>query len=92
MPSVSWRMLRERLEQFALSLHPEKTRLIEFGRFAAEIEPATRAWQTGDVQLSGLYAYLRPIPWRDSCLSGRRGGTGCGHAASHQGGAAATNA
>ncbi len=28
--------LRERLEKFALSLHSEKTRLIEFGRFAAE--------------------------------------------------------
>jgi RNA-directed DNA polymerase len=28
--------LRQRLEEFALSLHPEKTRLIEFGRFAAE--------------------------------------------------------
>jgi hypothetical protein len=28
--------LRERLEKFALSLHPDKTRLIEFDRFAAE--------------------------------------------------------
>jgi RNA-directed DNA polymerase len=28
--------LRERLAEFALSLHPEKTRLIEFGRFAAD--------------------------------------------------------
>jgi len=28
--------LRQRFEEFALSLHPEKTRLIEFGRFAAE--------------------------------------------------------
>jgi RNA-directed DNA polymerase len=28
--------MRERLAEFALSLHPEKTRLIEFGRFAAE--------------------------------------------------------
>src|SRR5258706_8286075 len=28
--------LRERLEKFKLSLHPDKTRLIEFGRFAAE--------------------------------------------------------
>jgi RNA-directed DNA polymerase len=28
--------LRERLREFALSLHPEKTRLIEFGRFADE--------------------------------------------------------
>jgi RNA-directed DNA polymerase len=28
--------LRERMEKFALSLHPDKTRLIEFGRFAVE--------------------------------------------------------
>src|SRR6476660_4597784 len=28
--------MRERLQKFALTLHPEKTRLIEFGRFAAE--------------------------------------------------------
>jgi RNA-directed DNA polymerase len=28
--------MRTRLEEFALSLHPEKTRLIEFGRFAGE--------------------------------------------------------
>jgi hypothetical protein len=28
--------MRERLGRFALTLHPEKTRLIEFGRFAAE--------------------------------------------------------
>ena len=28
--------MRERLKKFALTLHPEKTRLIEFGRFAAE--------------------------------------------------------
>jgi RNA-directed DNA polymerase len=28
--------MRERVRKFALSMHPEKTRLIEFGRFAAE--------------------------------------------------------
>src|SRR5215472_7964919 len=28
--------MRERLGKFALSLHPEKTRIIEFGRFAAD--------------------------------------------------------
>jgi RNA-directed DNA polymerase len=28
--------MRERLQEFALTLHPEKTRLIEFGRIAAE--------------------------------------------------------
>jgi RNA-directed DNA polymerase len=31
-----WDALRARLEEFALSLHPEKTRLIEFGRHAAD--------------------------------------------------------
>jgi group II intron reverse transcriptase/maturase len=30
-----WDDMRERLGKFALSLHPDKTRLIEFGRFAA---------------------------------------------------------
>jgi group II intron reverse transcriptase/maturase len=31
-----WDAMRERLKEFSLSLHPEKTRLIEFGRFAAQ--------------------------------------------------------
>jgi group II intron reverse transcriptase/maturase len=30
-----WDAMRERLGEFALALHPDKTRLIEFGRFAA---------------------------------------------------------
>jgi hypothetical protein len=29
-----WEHMRARLEEFSLSLHPDKTRLIEFGRFA----------------------------------------------------------
>jgi hypothetical protein len=28
--------MRKRFEEFSLSLNPDKTRLIEFGRFAAE--------------------------------------------------------
>ena len=36
MPGAFWEAMRERLEEFALSLHPEKTRLIEFGRYAAD--------------------------------------------------------
>ena len=36
MPSSSWPSLRERLAKFGLELHPEKTRLLEFGRFAAQ--------------------------------------------------------
>jgi hypothetical protein len=31
-----WDAMRERLKEFALSLHPEKTRLIEFGSHAAD--------------------------------------------------------
>jgi RNA-directed DNA polymerase len=31
-----WDDMRERLRAFSLTLHPEKTRLIEFGRFAAQ--------------------------------------------------------
>jgi RNA-directed DNA polymerase len=30
-----WDAMRERLKEFSLSLHPDKTRLIEFGRYAA---------------------------------------------------------
>jgi RNA-directed DNA polymerase len=42
----AWRFrdaMRERLQEFSLSLNPEKTRLIEFGRHAAD----GRAWRRG---------------------------------------------
>ena len=32
--------MRKRLGEFALSLHPEKTRLIEFGRFSPNLAPS----------------------------------------------------
>src|SRR5499425_2062491 len=32
-----WDAMRKRLEEFSLSLHPDKTRLIEFGRHAADM-------------------------------------------------------
>ena len=31
-----WDAMRDRLREFSLSLHPDKTRLIEFGRLAAQ--------------------------------------------------------
>jgi len=40
--------LRERLRKFGLELHPEKTRLIEFGRYAAAAGEAWRR-ETGDL-------------------------------------------
>ena len=41
---------------FALTLHPDKTRLIEFGRHAAAQPQAAWPRQTGDLHLSGLHA------------------------------------
>ena len=46
--------------EFSLSLHPDKTRLIEFGRFAADRRAQTpRARKTGNLQISRLYLHLR---------------------------------
>jgi RNA-directed DNA polymerase len=50
--------LRARLGKFGLELHPEKTRLIEFGRFAAE-RIGSGTGQTGDVLIFGFHALLR---------------------------------
>ena len=50
------RDLGERLARFGLELHPGKTRLIEFGRFAM-----TWAGQAGEVRLPWRDALLRPV-------------------------------
>ncbi len=52
--------MHERLQEFALSRHPDKTRLIEFGRRAAASR--ARAWQAGDLRVPGLYLHL----WQDA--------------------------
>jgi RNA-directed DNA polymerase len=54
--------LRERMRKFGLELHPEKTRLIEFGRFAEVNREAERRGETRDLRFSGFYAYLRDNP------------------------------
>ena len=69
--------MRERLEEFALSLHPDKTRLIEFGRHAAARRDA-RARQAGDLRLPGLHLHLRHPRAAASRSSGRAGATACG--------------
>ena len=53
--------MRARFEEFALSLHPDKTRLIEFGRLAAARPREARARQTGNLQLPRLHLHLRQI-------------------------------
>jgi len=57
-----WGALRERMEEYALSLHPDKTRLIEFGRFAAD--QRARRGLGKPVQIPGVHVHLRTItPW-----------------------------
>ena len=53
---------RERLAKFGLELHPDKTRLIEFGRFAARDRKAAGRGKTRDLHLPGLYPLLWATP------------------------------
>ena len=41
--------LRERVRKFGLELHPEKTRLIEFGRYAADEPGEARGREAGNL-------------------------------------------
>jgi retron-type reverse transcriptase len=52
------REFQERLAKFGLELHTEKTRLIEFGRFAAQ----NREGKTGNLHISGLHTLLWEAP------------------------------
>ena len=48
--------LRERFAKFGLELHPEKTRLIEFGRFAAQRRQGAGLGKPETVRVPGLHA------------------------------------
>jgi RNA-directed DNA polymerase len=52
--------LRERFARFGLALHPDKTRLIEFGRFADRNRRGAWRRETGDLQLPRLHARVQP--------------------------------
>jgi RNA-directed DNA polymerase len=49
--------LRERLEKSALTLHPDKTRLIEFGRHAAESRAQRGLGKPETFNFFGLYTH-----------------------------------
>jgi hypothetical protein len=53
--------LRERFARFGLTLHPDKTRILEFGRFAEENRSRRGEKKAGDLQLPGVYPHL----WED---------------------------
>lgn len=50
--------LRDRLEAYGMRLHPGKTRLIEFGRFAASNRKERGEGETGQLRLSRIYTHL----------------------------------
>ena len=56
--------LRERLGKFGLERHPDKTRRIEFGRYAERDRKRRGRREAGNVRLSGLHAYQREEPER----------------------------
>jgi len=63
------RDLRERFAKFALELHPGKTRLIEFGRFAAGRRATRGAGKPETFDFLG-YADFRVMPtWYGNSLS-----------------------
>jgi retron-type reverse transcriptase len=49
--------LRERFARFGLELHPEKTRLIEFGRFAARDRKARGLGKPETFEFLGFHPY-----------------------------------
>ena len=54
-----WERCAQRLRGVCAILHPEKTRLIEFGRYRSGQSRAAWAWKTGDLHVSRLYLHLR---------------------------------
>lgn len=47
--------MQDRFVRFSLTLHPEKTRLIMFDRYAAKTPSGTRNWKAGELRLSGTH-------------------------------------
>lgn len=55
------RVLPKRFARYGLSLHPEKTRLVPFGRPVSR-DGRMRHGQSPGLRLSGVYALLGPLP------------------------------
>jgi group II intron reverse transcriptase/maturase len=84
--------LQQRMEQFALSLHPDKTRLLEFGRFAAAHRARRGLGKPETFDFLGFTHICGRSRKGGFQLNGSRAGPDAYHAASHQGRIAATNA
>ena len=72
--------LAQRLEKFGLQLHPEKTRIIEFGRFAGK-QPPSRGLASRRPSTSwGSRISAGSTGREGSSSGGTRSGSGCGQA------------
>src|SRR6266542_1115851 len=69
--------MRERLQKFALSLHPEKTRIIEFGRFAAERRQRRGLGKPETFNFLGFTFICGKTRQANSRSKGRPGETAC---------------
>ena len=56
--------LKERLGKFGLSLNGEKTKLLEFGRFAVSNRKERKQGKPDTFDFLGVYAYLFSAPLR----------------------------
>jgi hypothetical protein len=85
--------MHERLEAFSLSLHPDKTRLIEFGRHAAVDRKKRGVGRPETFAFLGFTSHLRKISTGSLPTSAENPARPhAGEAAGNQGGATATNA
>jgi len=57
-----WEAMRERLKEFSLSLHPDKTRLDRVWPLCGSQTSPARARQAGNLQVPGLCFHL----WADA--------------------------
>ncbi len=86
-------MMRARLEEFALTLHPEKTRLIRIRPPSGGAERKARAGQAGNFQLPGLYLDLRQVAtWQVPAMAEIPARPVAGEASGGDGGNAAADA
>ena len=73
-----WDAMRKRLEEFSLSLHPDKTRLIEFGRHAADRRAQRGLGKPETFSFLGLFLSAGARARASSNLNGNPGAIVCG--------------
>ena len=88
-----WHAMSERLGKFGLELHEGKTRLLQFGRYAAERRQRRGLGRPETLRVPGFHLHQREVPARQLPAAAQKPGRpNEAEAAGHQGRVAATNA